>query len=147
MQAQHVPPTSSQSGFTLIEIMVVVVILGILAALIAPNVIGRIDEARATAAKQDIGTLENALKLYRMDNFRYPSTEEGLESLVTRPNDPNIKWPEGGYLPRKPVDPWNREYLYLYPGNQSDVDIYTLGRDGQQGGEGPDADIGNWNLR
>jgi general secretion pathway protein G len=147
MQSQFPSSSSSQAGFTLIEIMVVVVILGILAALIAPNVIGRIDEARSTAARQDIGTLENAIKLYRLDNFRYPTTEEGLAALVTRPTDPNMKWPEGGYLPRTPVDPWNRPYLYLYPGNQSDVDIYSLGRDGQQGGEGPDADIGNWNLR
>lgn len=135
-----------QAGFTLIEIMVVVVILGILAALIAPNVISRIDEAQITKVKQDIRALESALKLYRLDNFRYPTTDQGLDALVTPPNDPNARWPEGGYLDRLPVDPWDRPYQYLSPGNQGEFDIYTLGRDGQQGGEGLDADIGNWDL-
>ncbi len=146
---QHAIPrsrTGLQQGFTLIEIMVVVVILGILAALIAPNLIGRIDEARVTAARNDIRTIESALQLYRMDNFRYPSTEEGVEALVTKPDDPDIKWPEGGYLQRLPKDPWDRPYLYLQPGNNGIYDLYTFGRDGQQDGEGPDADIGNWNL-
>jgi general secretion pathway protein G len=139
-------PTLFQLGFTLIEIMVVVVILGILAALIAPNVIGRIDEARVTAARNDIRTIESALQLYRMDNFRYPSTEEGIDALVNKPDDPDIKWPEGGYIQRLPQDPWNRPYLYLQPGNNGEYDIYTFGRDGEQGGEGPDGDIGNWSL-
>jgi general secretion pathway protein G len=139
-------PTLFQQGFTLIEIMVVVVILGILAALIAPNVIGRIDEARVTAARNDIRTIESALQLYRMDNFRYPSTEEGIDALVNKPDDPDIKWPEGGYIQRLPQDPWNRPYLYLQPGNNGEYDIYTFGRDGEQGGEGPDGDIGNWSL-
>ncbi|MEC7804298.1 MAG: type II secretion system major pseudopilin GspG [Pseudomonadota bacterium] len=146
---QHAIPrsrTGLQQGFTLIEIMVVVVILGILAALIAPNLIGRIDEARVTAARNDIRTIESALQLYRMDNFRYPSTEEGVEALVTKPDDPDIKWPEGGYLQRLPKDPWDRPYLYLQPGNNGIYDLYSFGRDGQQDGEGPDADIGNWNL-
>ena len=134
-------------GFTLIEIMVVVVILGILAALIAPSVINRIDDAQLVAAKQDIRAVESALKLYKLDNFRYPSTDDGLDALVTRPNDPSAKWPEGGYLSRLPKDPWNKPYLYLYPGNQGVFDIYSLGRDGQPGGEGLDADIGNWNLQ
>ena len=138
--------TALQQGFTLIEIMVVVVILGILAALIAPNLIGRIDDARVTAARNDIRTIESALQLYRMDNFSYPSTEEGVEALVTKPDDPDIKWPEGGYLQRLPKDPWDRPYLYLQPGNNGIYDLYTFGRDGQQDGEGPDADIGNWNL-
>jgi len=138
------PHRRLQQGFTLIEIMVVVVILGILAALIAPSVIGRIDDAQIVAAKQDISAIENALKLYRLDNFRYPTTEEGLNALVTRPDDPQAKWPEDGYLPRLPKDPWNRPYLYLSPGNKSSIDIYSLGRDGQPGGTGPDADIGNW---
>jgi general secretion pathway protein G len=133
-------------GFTLIEIMVVVVILGILAALIAPNVISRIDDAQITKAKQDIRAIESALKLYRLDRFRYPNTEEGLEALVTPPQDPNARWPAGGYLDRMPKDPWNAPYLYLNPGNKSEFDVYTLGRDGQQGGEGLDADMGNWNL-
>jgi general secretion pathway protein G len=135
-----------QSGFTLIEIMVVVVILGILAALIAPNVISRIDDAQITKVKQDIRAIESALKLYRLDNFRYPSTDEGLEALVTPPTDPNARWPEGGYLDRLPRDPWDREYVYLQPGNQGEFDLYSLGRDGQQGGDGLDGDVGNWNL-
>lgn len=139
-------PAYFQQGFTLIEIMVVVVILGILAALIAPNVIGRIDEARVTAARNDIRTIESALQLYRMDNFRYPSTDEGIDALVNKPDDPDIKWPEGGYIPRLPRDPWNRPYLYLQPGNNGEYDLYTFGRDGEQGGEGPDSDIGNWSL-
>ncbi len=139
-------PAYFRQGFTLIEIMVVVVILGILAALIAPNVIGRIDEARVTAARNDIRTIESALQLYRMDNFRYPSTEEGIDALVNKPDDPDIKWPEGGYIQRLPQDPWNRPYLYLQPGNNGEYDIYTFGRDGEQGGEGPDGDIGNWSL-
>jgi general secretion pathway protein G len=135
-----------QSGFTLIEIMVVVVILGILAALIAPNVISRIDDAQITKVKQDIRALESALKLYRLDNFRYPTTDEGLDALVTPPTDPNARWPEGGYLDRLPRDPWDRPYVYLQPGNQGEYDVYSLGRDGQQGGDGLDGDIGNWNL-
>jgi len=135
-----------QSGFTLIEIMVVVVILGILAALIAPNVISRIDDAQITKVKQDIRAMESALKLYRLDNFRYPSTDEGLDALVTPPADPNARWPEGGYLDRLPRDPWDRPYVYLQPGNQGEYDVYSLGRDGQQGGEGLDGDIGNWDL-
>ncbi|MEE8280790.1 MAG: type II secretion system major pseudopilin GspG [Gammaproteobacteria bacterium] len=139
-------PAYFQLGFTLIEIMVVVVILGILAALIAPNVIGRIDEARVTAARNDIRTIESAMQLYRMDNFRYPSTDEGIDALVNKPDDPDIKWPEGGYIPRLPRDPWNRPYLYLQPGNNGEYDLYTFGRDGEQGGEGPDSDIGNWSL-
>jgi len=139
-------PSGRQQGFTLIEIMVVVVILGILAALIAPNVINRIDDAQITKVRQDIRAIESALKLYRLDNFRYPSTEEGLKALVTRPQDPNARWPEGGYLDRLPVDAWNRPYVYLYPGSQGEFDLYSLGRDGQVGGEGLDADIGNWDL-
>jgi general secretion pathway protein G len=131
-------------GFTLIEIMVVVVILGILAALIAPNVISRIDEAQVTKVKQDIRAIESALKLYRLDRFRYPTTEEGLAALVTPPSDSTVAWPAGGYLDRMPKDPWDRPYVYLSPGNQGEFDVYTLGRDGVQGGEGVDADVGNW---
>ena len=138
--------TGHHGGFTLIEIMVVVVILGILAALIAPNVINRIDDAQAVKAQQDLRAIESALKLYRLDNFRYPDTEDGLEALITPPQDPNARWPAGGYLDRLPKDPWDRPYLYLHPGNQGEFDIYSLGRDGQQGGEGLDADIGNWTL-
>jgi general secretion pathway protein G len=134
-------------GFTLIEIMVVVIILGILAAIVAPNVIGRIDDAQITRVKSDLRGIENALKFYRMDNFAYPTSEQGLEALVTRPADPNLRnWKQGGYLDRLPRDPWGNPYLYLNPGNNSEVDVYTLGRDGRPGGEGLDADIGNWDL-
>ena len=126
--------------------MVVVVILGILAALIAPNVINRIDDAQVVKVKQDLRAIESSLKLYRLDNFRYPDTEDGLDALVTPPQDPNANWPVGGYLDRLPKDPWDRPYLYLHPGNQGEFDIYTLGRDGQQGGDGLDADVGNWTL-
>jgi general secretion pathway protein G len=140
-------PRSPQAGFTLIEIMVVVVILGILAALVAPNVIRRIDDARVTKARQDIRAYETALNLYRMDNFRYPTTEQGLEALVKRPVDPNIRnWKEGGYIDGLKKDPWGNDYNYLAPGAHGDYDLYTLGADGQPGGEGQDADIGSWNI-
>ena len=142
LQARH-----RQSGFTLIEIMVVVVILGILAALVAPNVIRRIDDARVTKAKQDIRAYETALNLYRMDNFRYPTTEQGLEALVKQPTDPNIKnWKAGGYIQNLRKDPWNNDYTYISPGSHGDYDLFTLGADGQPGGEGTDADIGSWNI-
>ena len=134
----------TQQGFTLIEIMVVVIILGILAAIVAPNVIGRVGDAQITAAKSDIRGIENAMKLYRLDNFNYPSSEQGLQALVSKPADPNIRnWKQ--YLERLPKDPWGNPYLYLNPGNNGEIDIYTLGRDGRPGGEGEDADIGNWN--
>ena len=139
--------TTRQAGFTLIEIMVVVVIIGLLAAIIAPNVIGRIDDAQISKVKQDIRSIESALKLYRLDNFRYPTTEQGLAALVERPNDPNIKnWRAGGYLDRLPKDPWDNVYQYLNPGQHGEIDIYTLGADGRPGGEGIDADRGNWSL-
>ena len=109
--------------------------------------IRRIDDARVTKAKQDIRAYETALNLYRMDNFRYPTTEQGLQSLVTRPADPNIKnWKEGGYIDGMKKDPWGNDYAYIAPGTRGDYDLYTLGADGQPGGEGPDADIGNWNI-
>ena len=140
-------PRRAQLGFTLIEIMVVVVILGILAALVAPNVIRRIDDARVTKAKQDIRAYETALNLYRMDNFRYPTTEQGLEALVKQPLDPNIRnWKQGGYIDGMKKDPWGNDYAYIAPGTRGEFDLYTLGADGQPGGEGPDADIGNWNI-
>ncbi len=139
--------SGTQRGFTLIEIMVVVVILGILAALVAPNVIRRVDDARITKAKQDIRAYETALNLYRMDNFRYPSTEQGLEALFKQPTDPNIRnWKQGGYIDGLKKDPWGNDYLYISPGTRGEYDLYTLGADGKPGGEGPDADIGNWSI-
>jgi general secretion pathway protein G len=136
-----------QSGFTLIEIMVVVVIIGILAALVGPKLFGQVDKARTQAARAEISTIENAMKFYRLDNFTYPSSEQGIEALVTKPNDPNVKnWNPGGYLERMPSDPWGRPYLYLSPGNQGEIDVYTMGADGAPGGEGTNADIGNWDL-
>ena len=136
-----------QAGFTLIEIMVVVVILGILAAIVAPNVIGRIDDAQLARVQQDLRGIENALNFYRLDNFIYPTSEQGLQALVTKPNDPNIRnWKKGGYLDRMPKDPWGKEYQYLNPGQNGEIDIYTYGRDGRPGGEDIDADFGNWEL-
>ena len=136
------------TGFTLIEVMVVVVILGILAALIVPSIMGRPDEARLTKAKQDIRVLESSLRLYRLDNFVYPSTDQGLESLVKKPSgEPEARnWKEGGYLDRLPTDPWGNDYHYLQPGEYAEVDIFSYGADGQPGGEGASADIGNWDL-
>lgn len=136
-----------EGGFTLIEIMVVVVILGILAALVAPNVISRIDDAQINRAKQDIRAVESALHLYRLDNFKYPTTDQGLEALVSQPADPSIRnWRQGGYLDKLPVDPWGAPYQYLYPGQNSEFDVFTLGADQQPGGEGINSDIGNWNI-
>ena len=138
----------TQRGFTLIEIMVVVVILGILAALVVPQIISRPDEARVAKARQDIRAVESALKLYRLDNFRYPSTEQGLAALVDKPTtQPEPRnWKSGGYLDRIPTDPWGDVYHYRNPGEHGEIDVYTLGRDGRPGGEESDADIGNWAL-
>ncbi len=137
-----------QSGFTLIEIMVVVVILGILAAIVVPNIIDRPDAAREAKARQDIKAIDSALKLYRLDNYRYPTTEQGLAALVNKPSSQPVprNWKSGGYLDRLPTDPWGHVYHYRNPGQHGPIDIYTLGRDNQQGGDGPDADIGNWTL-
>ncbi len=135
-------------GFTLIEVMVVVVILGILAAVVVPRIMDRPDTARITKAKQDIRVLEGALNLYKLDNHFYPSTEQGLEALVQEPSgEPEPRnWKPGGYIDRLPVDPWGNPYQYLNPGVHGPIDIYSLGADGQLGGEGVAADIGNWNL-
>jgi general secretion pathway protein G len=133
-------------GFTLIEIMVVVVILAILAALIVPRIMSRPDEARVVAARQDIRAIEQALKLYRLDNQRYPSTEQGLDALVKPPTLPPLppNWKTGGYLERLPRDPWGNAYQYLNPGLRGEIDVFSFGADGIAGGEGFDADIGSW---
>lgn len=135
-------------GFTLIELMVVLVILGVLAAIIAPKIMDRPDEARIIATKQDISSVVQALKLYRLDNIRYPTTEQGLQALVTKPTIEPIpnNWKSGGYLERLPKDPWGNPYLYLNPGRNGEIDVFSWGPDGQNGGEGKDADIGNWML-
>ena len=138
--------TSRHAGFTLIEIMVVVVIMGVLAALLVPRLMGRTDDARILAAKQDIATLMQALKLYRLDNQRYPTTEQGLQALIARPtNGPQpANWKTGGYIDRLNKDPWGNPYQYASPGTRSEVDIFSYGADGQPGGTGNDADIGSW---
>ena len=145
LQSANRRSLSNQSGFTLIEVMVVVVILGILAAIVVPKVMDRPDAARIVKAKQDIRTLESALNLYKLDNYNYPSTDQGLEALVSNPGGAK-NWKQGGYMPRMPKDPWGNEYLYLSPGSHGSIDIYTLGADGASGGEGSAADIGNWNM-
>jgi general secretion pathway protein G len=135
-------------GFTLIELMVVLVILGVLAAMIAPKIMDRPDEARIVAARQDIATVVQALKMYRLDNIRYPTTEQGLQALVTKPAIAPIpdNWKSGGYLEKLPKDPWGNAYVYLNPGRHGDIDVISLGTDGESGGEGKDADIGSWML-
>lgn len=141
-------PVSRSAGFTLIEVMVVVVILGILAAVVVPRIMDRPDEARLVKARNDIRVLQTQLNLYKLDNFTYPSTDQGLEALVQRPagqpEAPN--WRQGGYLDRLPLDPWGRPYQYLYPGQRGEFDLYSLGADGRPGGDGANAEIGNWNL-
>ena len=139
---------SVQTGFTLLEVMVVVVILGILAVLVVPKIISRPDEARVLAARQDVATLMQALKLYRLDNQRYPATEQGLQALVSKPASAPIppNWKAGGYLERLPNDPWGNPCQYLNPGTHGEIDVYSFGADGAPGGEGNDADIGSWSL-
>ena len=133
-------------GFTLIEILVVVSILAILGALVVPKIMDRPNEARVVAARQDIGTLVAALKLYKLDNGRYPTTEQGLKSLLEKPMSEPVpgNWKNGGYLEKAPKDPWGRDYIYLNPGLKGEIDVMSYGADGQQGGEGYDADLGSW---
>jgi len=143
-------PGNGQKGFTLIELMVVIVILGILAAIIAPRIIGRTDEAKVTKAKVQIRNFETALKMYKLDNGTYPTTEQGLEALIQKPSVGTIpkNWREGGYLEmsKVPLDPWGNKYVYLSPGSHGDFDIISYGADGAQGGDGFNADIESWNL-
>ncbi len=137
-----------QGGFTLLEVMVVVVILGVLAALVVPKIMSRPDQARAIAARQDIASVMQALKLYRLDNQRYPTTEQGLQALVARPAAAPLapNWKADGYLERLPKDPWGNPYQYLNPGLRGEIDLFSFGADGAPGGEGNDADIGSWAL-
>ena len=136
-----------QTGFTLIEVLVVIVILGILAAVVVPRIMDQPDQARVTKARQDVQSLVTALNIYRLDNFNYPSTDQGLEALITKPSGspatPN--WKNGGYIDRLPADPWGNPYQYLNPGLKGEFDVYSLGADGASGGEGINADVGNWN--
>jgi general secretion pathway protein G len=139
---------TAASGFTLIEVMIVVVILGILAAVAIPKILDRPDQAKVTAAKTDIATIMQALKLYRLDNGAYPTTEQGLQALAVKPtsNPLPANWKQGGYLERLPNDPWKTPYQYLNPGIKGEIDVYSLGADNQPGGEGSAADIGSWAL-
>ncbi|QIZ82547.1 type II secretion system major pseudopilin GspG [Thalassovita gelatinovora] len=138
---------AGDEGFSLLELMVVVVILSILALVIVPRVIDRPDQARAARAKTDIAAIGSAVNLYRLDNFRYPTTEQGLQALVTRPSTDPVPENWAGYMDRLPIDPWGKPYLYLQPGVHGDFDIFSYGADGSSGGDGADADIGSWDAR
>lgn len=139
---------NGSKGFTLIEVMVVVVILGILAAIVVPQIMSRPDQAKVVKAKQDILSIENALDLYKLDNGFYPSTDQGLKALVTQPTTEPLAlhWKQGGYLKRLPEDPWGRPYEFLNPGTHGEIDIFSYGADGKPEGEEYNADIGNWNV-
>ncbi len=139
---------NGEKGFTLIEIMVVVVILGILAAMVAPKILSRPDQAKVIVAKSDIETISQALELFRLDNGFYPSIDQGLDALVKKPTvAPEARnWNPEGYLKKTPSDPWSNPYMYLQPGNRGKFDLYSLGADGREGGEELNADIGNWDI-
>ena len=147
MMKKFMSPKLSR-GFTLIEIMIVVVIIAILAAVVIPRILDRPDQARVTAAKADIAIVMQQLKLYRLDNASYPSTDQGLQALIIKPTTTPtpMNWKNGGYLEKLPNDPWGRPYQYLNPGLKGEIDVFSLGADGQPGGEGNNADIGSWNL-
>ena len=139
---------NKQSGFTLLEVMVVVVILGILASFVVPNLLGNKEKADQQKAITDIVALENALDMYKLDNNVYPTTDQGLDALVTMPGSPEPRnYRAGGYIKRLPKDPWGNDYQYLSPVDKGTFDVFTLGADGQEGGEGTAVDIGNWNLQ
>ena len=135
---------AASRGFTLIELMVVLVIIGLLAALIVPNVLDRADDARLTAARTDVSNIMQSLKLYRLDNQRYPTGEQGLQALVTKPTTSPVPSNWRPYLEKLPNDPWGQPYKYLNPGLKGEVDVFSLGADGKEGGEGKDADLGSW---
>ncbi|CAH0541864.1 type II secretion system major pseudopilin GspG [Vibrio marisflavi] len=138
-----------QSGFTLLELMVVIVILGLLASVVVPNLLGNKEKADQQKAVTDVVALENALDMYKLDNGVYPTTDQGLDALVKKPSgDPEPRnYRDGGYIKRLPNDPWGRPYQYLNPGQHGTIDIFTLGADGQEGGTGANSDIGNWNIQ
>ena len=144
MNSKKTQSPRKQRGFTLIELMVVLAIIGILAALVVTNILGRADDARMTAAKTDVGNLMQALKLYKLDNQRFPSAEQGLQALVTKPTAEPVPTNWKNYLDKLPADPWGRPYQYLNPGLKGEVDVMSWGADGQSGGEGVNADIGSW---
>jgi general secretion pathway protein G len=139
---------AGDSGFSLLELMVVVVIMSILALVIVPRVIDRPDQARVARVRSDIAVLENAIKLYRLDNFRYPTTDQGLSALVEKPTRDPVpqNWAQNGYVERLPSDPWGGEYQYLSPGVHGEFDVFSYGADGGTGGDGMDADVGNWAI-
>jgi general secretion pathway protein G len=138
------PARRRARGFTLIELMVVLVIIGVLAALIVPNVLDRADDARVTAARTDVNNLMQALKLYKLDNQRFPTADQGLDALVRKPTTGTVSPNWKPYLDKLPADPWGRPYQYLNPGVQGEIDVFSFGADGQAGGEGKDAEVGSW---
>ena len=149
MTSKNRIPTTSQRGFTLIEIMVVMVILGLLVAIVAPNIMGRSDQAKVTIAETQLKNIQSALDLYRLDNSHYPSTQQGLDALISKPSgSPEPKnWNPDGYLKSIPEDPWGNEYQYVSPGTEGPYDLYSLGSDGQEGGDGDAADISVWKAK
>ncbi len=140
--------SKNQAGFTLLEVMVVIVILGILASFVVPNLLGNKEKADQQKAVTDIVALENALDMYKLDNSVYPTTDQGLDALVTKPTNPEPRnYRDDGYIRRLPQDAWGNDYQYLSPGDNGAIDIFSLGADGQEGGDGINADIGNWNIQ
>ncbi|WP_416548807.1 type II secretion system major pseudopilin GspG [Limnohabitans sp. DCL3] len=144
MTTKSISKSRRQKGFTLIELMVVLAIIGVLAALIVPNVLGRADDARITAARTDVGNLMQALKLYKLDNQRFPTAEQGLNALTLKPTAEPVPGNWKPYLDKLPNDPWGRPYQYMNPGIKGEVDVLSFGADGQAGGEGNNADVGSW---